>query len=102
ADAYAEKKMEDKQIEALTRLISLDPNNTRLQTQVVNILAGSGNASLALPIVDDAVKNNPGDAALVKLQWLVHFAAKDIQGGLGIGGEMVRGGTDAAAPTACL
>jgi tetratricopeptide (TPR) repeat protein len=90
ADAYAEKKMEDKQIETLTRLISLDPNNTRLQTQVVNILAGSGKASLALPIVDDAVKNNPGDAALVKLQWLVHFAAKDIKGALVIGEEMVK------------
>jgi tetratricopeptide (TPR) repeat protein len=90
ADAYAEKKNEDKQIEALTRLISLDPNNTRLQTQVVNILAGSGKASLALPIVDDAVKNNPGDAALVKLQWLVHFAAKDIKGALTIGEEMVK------------
>jgi tetratricopeptide (TPR) repeat protein len=90
ADAYAEKKNEDKQIEALTRLISLDPNNTRLQTQVVNILAGSGKASLALPIVDDAVKNNPGDASLVKLQWLVHFAAKDIKGALTIGEEMVK------------
>jgi tetratricopeptide (TPR) repeat protein len=90
ADAYAEKKMEDKQIEALTRLISLDPTNTRLQTQVVNILAGSGKASLALPIVDDAVKNNPGDASLVKLQWLVHFAAKDIKGALVIGEEMVK------------
>jgi tetratricopeptide (TPR) repeat protein len=90
ADAYAEKKMEDKQIEALTRLISLDPNNTKLQTQVVNILAASGKASLALPIVDDAVKNNPGDASLVKLQWLVHFAARDIKGGLGIGEEMVK------------
>jgi tetratricopeptide (TPR) repeat protein len=90
ADAYAEKKMEDKQIETLTRLISLDPNNTRLQTQVVNILAASGKASLALPIVDDAVKNNPGDASLVKLQWLVHFAAKDIKGALVIGEEMVK------------
>ena len=90
ADAYAEKKMEDQQIEALTRLISLDPNNTRLQTQVVNILAGSGKAGLALPIVDDAVKNNPGDASLVKLQWLVHFAAKDIKGALVIGEEMVK------------
>ena len=90
ADAYAEKKMEDKQIEALTRLISLDPNNTRLQAQVVNVLAGSGRASLALPIVDDAVKNNPGDASLVKLQWLVHFAAKDVKGGLVIGEEMVK------------
>jgi tetratricopeptide (TPR) repeat protein len=90
ADAYAEKKMEDKQIEALTRLISLDPTNTRLQTQVVNILAGSGKAALALPIVDDAVKNNPGDASLVKLQWLVHFAAKDIKGALVIGEEMVK------------
>jgi tetratricopeptide (TPR) repeat protein len=90
ADAYAEKKMEDKQIEALTRLISLDPNNTRLQTQVVNVLAGSGRASLALPIVDDAVKNNPGDASLVKLQWLVHFAAKDVKGAVAIGEEMVK------------
>jgi tetratricopeptide (TPR) repeat protein len=90
ADAYAEKKMEDKQIEALTRLISLDPTNTKLQTQVVNVLAASGRANLALPIVDDAVKNNPGDASLVKLQWLVHFAAKDIKGALGIGEEMVK------------
>ena len=99
ADAYAEKKNEDKQIEALTRLISLDPNNTRLQTQVVNILAASGRASLALPIVDDAVKNNPGDAALVKLQWLVHFAAKDIKGALVIGEEMVKLDTAAADTT---
>jgi tetratricopeptide (TPR) repeat protein len=96
ADAYAEKKMEDKQIEALTRLISLDPNNTRLQTQVVNVLAASGRASLALPIVDDAVKNNLGDASLVKLQWLVHFAAKDIKGALVIGEEMVKLDTAAA------
>ena len=96
ADAYAEKKMEDKQIEALTRLISLDPNNTRLQTQVVNILAASGKASLALPIVDDAVKNNPGDASLVKLQWLVHFAARDIKGALVIGEEMIKLDTAAA------
>jgi len=99
ADAYAEKKMEDKQIETLTRLIALDPNNTRLQTQVVNILAGSGKASLALPIVDDAVKNNPGDAAIVKLQWLVHFAAKDIKGALGIGEEMVKLDTASADTT---
>ena len=99
ADAYAEKKMEDKQVEALTRLISLDANNTRLQSQVVNILAASGKASLALPIVDDAVKNNPGDASLVKLQWLVHFAAKDIKGALVIGEEMVKLDTAAADTT---
>ena len=99
ADAYAEKKNEDKQIEALTRLISLDPNNTRLQTQVVNILAASGKASLALPIVDDAVKNNPGDPALVKLQWLVHFAAKDIKGALTVGEEMVKLDTASADTT---
>jgi tetratricopeptide (TPR) repeat protein len=96
ADAYAEKKMEDKQVEALTRLISLEPTNTTLQSRVVNILAASGKASLALPIVDDAVKNNPGDASLVKLQWLVHFAAKDIKGALVIGEEMVKLDTAAA------
>ena len=62
----------------------------------MNILAASGRASLALPIVDDAVKNNPGDAALVKLQWLVHFAAKDIKGALVIGEEMVKLDTAAA------
>ena len=56
----------------------------------MNILAGSGKAGLALPIVDEAVKNNPGDPALVKLQWLVHFAAKDIKGALTVGEEMVK------------
>jgi tetratricopeptide (TPR) repeat protein len=90
ADAYREKKNEDKHVRALTRLVVLDPKNARLQAQVVNILAGSGRVTLALPIVDDAVKNNPGDATLVKLQWLVHFAANDIKGALVIGEEMVK------------
>lgn len=99
ADAYAEKQNEDKQVEMLTRLLAADPTNTRRQAQIVEILAGSGKARLALPIIDEAVKNNPGDPQLVRLQWLVHLAAKDIKGAVTVGEEMVRLDTAAADTT---
>ena len=60
-------------MDAWTRLLSLDPTNLKLQTQVVEILARSGNADKALPIIDTAVAQNPGDPDLLRLQFLVHL-----------------------------
>jgi tetratricopeptide (TPR) repeat protein len=95
ADAYNAKKMDDKYIQALTTLLAADPTNTRLQTTVINALAGSGKADLAKPIVDDAVKQNPGDPQLIRLQWLIYLALKQWKGATAIGEEMVK--TDTAA-----
>jgi tetratricopeptide (TPR) repeat protein len=90
ADAYNEKGLDDKYIEALTTLMSVDPTNTSLQTRVVNALAASGKANLAKPIIDQAVEQNPGDPQLVHLQWLVYLALKDFKGAVAVGEELVK------------
>ncbi len=95
ADAYGEKKNEDKYIATLTRLLAANPTDVRLQERVVNALAASGKAAMAKPIIDEAVKQNPGDLSLVRLQWKIYLALKDWKGAVAIGEEMVK--TDTAA-----
>ncbi len=95
ADGYNEKKMEEKYIEALTKLLANNPTDVRLQERVVNALAASGKAQMARPIIDEAVKQNPGDPSLVRLQWKIYLALKDWKGALGVGEEMIK--TDTAA-----
>jgi hypothetical protein len=94
ADAYNEKKMDEKYISALTTLLSEDPNNTRLQETVVNALANSGKPEIAKPIIDRAVALNPGDPSLLRLQWRLYLALKEYKGALAIGEELVK--TDTA------
>jgi tetratricopeptide (TPR) repeat protein len=95
ADAYSEKKMEEKYIETLTKLLAANPTDVRLQERVVNALAASGKAAMAKPIIDEAVRQNPGDPSLVRLQWKIYLALKDWKGAVAIGEEMIK--TDTAA-----
>ena len=94
ADAYNEKKMEDKYIQALTNLLAADPTNTRLQETVVNALGAAGKPEIAKPIIDEAVKQNPGDPNLIRLQWTIYRAMKDWKGAVAIAEEMIK--TDTA------
>jgi tetratricopeptide (TPR) repeat protein len=50
---------------------------------------------MAKPIIDEAVKQNPGDPSLIRLQWQVYLALKDWKGATTIGEEMIK--TDTAA-----
>ena len=95
ADAYSEKKMEDKHIETLTKLLAANPLDVRMQERVVNVLAASGKAATAKPIIDEAVRQNPGDPSLVRLQWKIYLALKDWKGAVAVGEEMIK--TDTAA-----
>ena len=38
----------------------------------------------------DLLQNNPGDPALLNLAWLVYLNAKDFQGAVNVGNEMIR------------
>ncbi|MEO6444705.1 MAG: hypothetical protein ABIZ91_17810 [Gemmatimonadaceae bacterium] len=96
ADAYGEKKMDEQQIRALTTLLSLDPTNARLTETVVNIIAASGKPEVARPIIDEAVKQNPGDPSLIRLQWRIYLALKEYAVAASIGEEMVKADTAAA------
>ena len=96
SDAYGEKKLDEKQIRALTTLLSLDPTNARLTETVVNIIAASGKPEVARPIIDEAVKQNPGDPSLIRLQWRIYLALKEFKQAAAIGEEMVKADTAAA------
>lgn len=99
ADAYFEKKMEDKYVETVTKLLSLNPTDTELQEAVVRVLASAGKPEVAKPIIDEAVKNNPGDPTLIRLQWNIYRAMKDWRGAVAIGEEMIKHDTAAADTT---
>jgi tetratricopeptide (TPR) repeat protein len=100
-DAYAtmaatDKSYLDKYIEALQKLLAADPTNTTLQLQIVEALASANKMDLAKPVIDSAVKQNPGDPGLVRMQWRVYRALGDWKGVVRIGEEMIRHDTAAA------
>ena len=100
-DAYSrkaptDKSFEDRYIATLEKLLAADPTNTSLQGQVVNALARSGKFEKAKPIIDEAVKQSPGDPELIKLQWRVYRAMNNYKGAIPIGEEMVKHDTAAA------
>ena len=99
SDAYGEKKMDEQQIKSLATLLSLDPTNARLTETVVNVIAASGKPEVARPIIDEAVKQNPGDPSLIRLQWRIYLAIKEYKTAAAIGEEMVKADTAAADTT---
>jgi len=82
----------------LGSLAAADPTNIKLVQDVVNEYASMGRAPQAVPLVRDLLQNNPGDPQLLNLAWLVYLNAKDYQGAIDVGNEMVR--VDTAAATA--
>ena len=78
----------NKMIQAYTGLIAADPTNTRLVDDVTKAIAGAGNPGVALPIIRKAVEDNPGDAALMRTQFLVELAARETKAALHTGTEL--------------
>ena len=62
----------------------------------MNIIAASGKPEVARPIIDEAVKQNPGDPSLIRLQWRIYLALKEYKQAAAIGEEMVKADTAAA------
>lgn len=95
ADAYQTKKMEDKYLTTLTRLLAADPTNANLTAAVVDALGAAGKPEIAKPIIVEAVRQNPGDPALIRLYWKILLALKDWNEAVTVGEEMIK--TDTAA-----
>ena len=85
ADAYKEKGNQGKALELYTDLLATDPTNTRLVEGIVNEIAGAGDPKPAIPIIDRAVAENPGDPQLLQLQWRVLSAARDYKRAIQVG-----------------
>jgi tetratricopeptide (TPR) repeat protein len=76
-------------IQAYTGLIAADPTNAGLVQDVTKAIAGAGNPGVALPIIRKAVEDNPGDAALMRTQFLVELAARETKAALATGTALV-------------
>jgi tetratricopeptide (TPR) repeat protein len=89
-------KNDPRRMDVLTALLAADPTNIKLQQQVVNEFAQSGEAARAVPVIVALVQNNPGDPQILRTGWLVLLAAKDYERALQVGQELVRIDTTAA------
>ena len=84
---------------ALTKLLATDPTNPRLVQDVIRELTVVANPRAARPVVDEAVKLNPGDPDLLKLRWLILLAVKDYKEAYLQGDELVKLDTSFADTT---
>jgi len=98
AETYGTKNDTTKRLQVLSALAAADPTNIRLVQDVVADMARLGHPELAVPLMRDLMQNNPGDPQLLNLAWLVFLNAKDYEGAINVGTEMVR--VDTAQATA--
>jgi tetratricopeptide (TPR) repeat protein len=96
AETYRAKNDTTKELQVLSQLAASDPTNIKLIQDVVNEYGAMHRAEQAVPLVRDLVQNNPGDPQLLNLAWVVYLAARDFQGAIDVGTEMVRVDTAAA------
>jgi tetratricopeptide (TPR) repeat protein len=90
AETYGAKGETEKRLEVLRLLAAADPTNIRLVQDVVADMAKAGHPELAVPLMRDLMQNNPGDPQLLNLAWLVLLNAKDYEGAITVGNEMIR------------
>lgn len=98
ADIYETRK-DPRAIQMLISLMAADPSNEKVRTEVINRLAASGQFELAVPIIDEALRSNPGDAMMLRLAWLVYLGAKKYDVAFQTGAELIRVDTAAADST---
>ena len=89
-DSAQKVQLQNKTVETLTGLLATDPTNARLVDDVVRRIATSANPRVALPIITQAVQQNPGDPQLLRLQWRLQLAAKDTKAAIQTGEQMVQ------------
>lgn len=90
ARAYREKGDTSASIQSWSALLAAAPNDPGLVETVVSEIAGSGRAAVAVPIIDKAVEENPGDPRLLDLQFRLKFVAKDYKGAVKAAEEIAK------------
>ena len=92
AEIYQQRK-DPKALQVLTRLMAADPSNDALREQVIASLVTSGQAAMAVPIVEEAIAQNPGDPKTLNMGWRVFLAANQFDKALSTGAEMIKADT---------
>jgi len=96
AEAYNQKGDHDKAIQYNLRIYRADPTNTGMAQSIVQQLAQSGAPDKALPIVDELLKDNPGDPQMLRTRWLLLLNAKRYKDAIAAGDSLVISDTSQA------
>jgi tetratricopeptide (TPR) repeat protein len=100
ADYYGSHKNPDKASDALIGLMAADPTNERLREQVINSLVLNHKLNLAFPIVEEALKANPGDPGTLRMAYKVFLAGPEgYARALDVGPQLILADTSAADTT---
>ena len=68
-DAAKALPFREASVNLLVALIAIDPFNQSLQNNVISELAKLGKPAMAIPIVDQLLKQNPGDPPMLRTRW---------------------------------
>jgi predicted Zn-dependent protease len=82
--------VKEKAIQMWSALLATDATNPDLAQKVVQAFGRGGNAELAKPIILESVVNNPENAGLVRLKWLVLLSTGDWKGAISAGEALQR------------
>jgi len=88
-EAYKEKGEDERALEALTTLLSVDPSNVNLQQAVVAELAQSRRFETAVPIIDRALAENPSDPQLLSTAFKVYLASENYEKAVTVGEQLI-------------
>jgi tetratricopeptide (TPR) repeat protein len=96
ARTYTDMGNKDSSLANWTRLVSSYPTDARLVDEAVRVIASSDKPATALPIIDQALKETPGDPSLLRLKWLLELAARQYKAADTVGRQMVAADTSMA------
>jgi tetratricopeptide (TPR) repeat protein len=68
-DSLKSQEYREASVKLLVQLLAIEPYNQSLQNSVITELAKLGKPSVAIPIVESLLKQNPGDPALLRQRW---------------------------------
>ena len=89
-NAYRAKNDTAKAIEYSLKLYALNPNDMTQARSIIDFLMASGAPDKALTIVQDQMKQNPGEAAIIETQWKIFQAQNQWKQAIAAGEEMVK------------
>lgn len=94
ADAYLAKAQKPKAIEVMLRMYAIEPNRKTLDG--ILPIIGDDAPEKGIPILKGLIKDNPGDAELVRNLWLLQLRASKFKDALVTGDELAKLDTAAA------
>ena len=95
-NAYRAKNDTAKAIEYSMKLYALNPTDMQQARSIVDFLMASGAPDKALTIIDDQMKQNPGEASIIETQWKIFQNTNQWKRAIAAGEEMVKFDTSRA------